>query len=179
MTQIIRSTLSLLVRLVGAITAIALVSLATLGCKQSPAPTPAPTPTPAQAPKEPTSPTPSANGVASLADFHRVGLDLIQRATVMYQEQDCDKLAAKLTAFFDTNQAAIEGMDAWQKAHPEDVGWWMKNTLSAPDDVKAEAEARLAAENKYMDTARPMLEKCTLNPANQAALKRFPISVLD
>jgi hypothetical protein len=158
-------------------------SYAALGCKQSAPPPPvvgsgvAPAAV-ERAPPADHAPSTSPGGVSSSADYQRVSLAIMERATVIYREPDCDKLASELAGFVDENQAAIAAIDSWQKAHPEDDHGWMKRSvLALPPAQRPAAEHRLEELHEFNETALLGINRCASIPAMKAALRRIPDGV--
>jgi hypothetical protein len=88
------------------------------------------------------------------------GTAMADKMVAVFSEKDCDKLAANISSFLDTNKPEIAALDAWEKGHDAD-----KKALDKQSDAKMK---------EFQKSVGPILDKCKGNKALDDALAKMP-----
>ena len=103
---------------------------------------------------------PTVAPVASSDDYKTRGPAFVKQLMAVFDEKDCDKLAAAITSFVDSHKGESEAINAWEKAHP--------------DDKKAVGKQMAQKQAEFQKRASSTIEKCKDNKALQEALEKLP-----
>lgn len=95
--------------------------------------------------------------IKSTDDYKAGAAAMMDAMKGLFDESDCDKLAANIKSYKDTNKAGLDSMKAWEKAHPEDE-----------KAMKKEMEPKM---KEMMGPMMAVMMKCKDNKGLEEAMK--------
>ena len=113
--------------------------------------------------EKPTEMKPAMGGtITNAADYEAKANDMMDKMTALFvaDGKDCDKLAADMSAFLDTNKDGFAATKTFETANPD-----AKKAL----DTKMEPRMK-----DFQAKAGPSLDACKDNKALQAAMSKMP-----